>query len=257
MNDNRVLKLTGIENDKLASVAEHNDTSFPIHTHSFFELELVLCGEGVQILRDGAREMKRGTVTLMTPSDYHSVEMSRDVRLLNISVLEHIIPEDVKARFFSLASYCGKLSEEDIERFCDAAKMLSHDIDDAERIGLVLRYLFSLLPKSAQKEELGAIERAALYADAHFREKLTVEDGALVACLSPVYFGELFKETMGKSFRTYINDKRLAFAKALLEEGASVANACFECGFGSLSNFAKAYKAKYNLPPRATIRNNV
>ncbi len=51
------------------------------------------------------------------------------------------------------------------------------------------------------------------------------------------------------SFGAYLNKKRLALASALLDGGVSVATACYEAGFGSLSNFSKAFKAEYGIAP--------
>ena len=55
-----------------------------------------------------------------------------------------------------------------------------------------------------------------------------------------------FKNETGFTINNYITTKRLLYAKSLIEEGTSVTNACYECGFKNYSTFSRAYKKVFN-----------
>ena len=44
-----------------------------MHWHEFYELEVVLSGQGRCILNGNTFEMKRGSISFLTPIDFHSV----------------------------------------------------------------------------------------------------------------------------------------------------------------------------------------
>ena len=66
-----------------------------------------------------------------------------------------------------------------------------------------------------------------------------------------------FKRHAGYSLHHYIQQKRLIMAKALLKDGISVGEVCNRCGFGDYSNFIKAFKKAYGLPPKRYFKNQL
>ncbi len=59
-------------------------------------------------------------------------------------------------------------------------------------------------------------------------------------------FQNYFKETPGK----WLNNKRLEYAKSLLENNDfNINDICFESGFKNTSHFNSSFKEKYNYPP--------
>ena len=65
-----------------------------------------------------------------------------------------------------------------------------------------------------------------------------------------MYFSSIFKRATGESYVQRLNHLRLEYAATLLANNYSVSYACFESGFGSLSNFFTAFKKKYGMGPR-------
>ena len=58
------------------------------------------------------------------------------------------------------------------------------------------------------------------YVEAHYAEEtLTVNDVAAAIYLNPVYFGRMFKQSTGTSFRRYLMNVRMEKAKQLLLQG--------------------------------------
>ena len=64
------------------------------------------------------------------------------------------------------------------------------------------------------------IQQAMDYVEAHYAEEtLTVNDVAAAIYLNPVYFGRMFKQSTGTSFRRYLMNVRMEKAKQLLLQG--------------------------------------
>ena len=61
------------------------------------------------------------------------------------------------------------------------------------------------------------IEIAVDYIDENFRENINLNMIASICNLSPCYFSKLFKKKMGINYNTYINNKKIDYAKKILE----------------------------------------
>ena len=58
--------------------------SFPLHSHDYFEIEIVLGGRGVQHVNSKEYELTRGSVYLLTPADFHEIVLDEKNELWNI-----------------------------------------------------------------------------------------------------------------------------------------------------------------------------
>lgn len=93
------------------------------------------------------------------------------------------------------------------------------------------------------------IVQAKLFIDAHYTEAI---DGDLIsgeAAFSKFHFIRLFKQVYGATPRAYLSNLRLDRAQQLLDEGASVTDACWAVGFESLTTFSRAFKRRTGSSP--------
>jgi len=82
--------------------------------------------------------------------------------------------------------------------------------------------------------------------------ELTLDGVAAGVDYSPGYLGRRFKKAVGVSFSDYVRDARLARAKDMLATTRrQVADVAFACGFGSLSQFNRAFLKAAGCTPRA------
>jgi AraC family transcriptional regulator len=98
------------------------------------------------------------------------------------------------------------------------------------------------------------IDRAVELIEAHFARRLALGDLATAAGLSPYYFARVFRRFVGVPPHRYLTAVRLRHAARLLDEGAGVTFACYECGFGSLSHFVTAFRKRFGVVPSAARR---
>ena len=55
-----------------------------LHSHNFYEMELVLSGGGEQILNGTSYEMKRGSLSILTPADFHEFSCFGEIEILGV-----------------------------------------------------------------------------------------------------------------------------------------------------------------------------
>lgn len=233
--------------------------AYPQHWHNYFELEIVTSGEGTHILNGAAYPVCKGDVYLLTPIDFHEIQATADIEIINISFDDIWLPEDMRSILYT-ADYTKKRRFEGNEyvHMVMAAELLRYEYEsDALCIDQLLHYMLSRflldnLKKSdgiATQEQLNGIKKAIAYIEMHFREKITLELLSVISGYSSTYFSELFKKFTGETYIERVTALRINYAKALLASGFSVTDACFESGFGSLSNFLAVFKAKCDMAP--------
>ena len=92
---------------------------------------------------------------------------------------------------------------------------------------------------------------ALRYIERHYQNKITLEETAAAVMLSPTYFSRLFKEKMGQSFCSYINQLRVELAQQLLlNSQVSLAEIAGLVGFEDQSYFSRIFKQKMSVTPR-------
>jgi len=98
------------------------------------------------------------------------------------------------------------------------------------------------------------IDEVLRYINLHLAEPLSVERLAAICYLSRYYFMRRFKESTGYSVHGYVQQKRLAAAAELMEEGMSVTDTSLTVGFTDYSSFLRAFHKAYGASPREYLR---
>lgn len=101
----------------------------------------------------------------------------------------------------------------------------------------------------SEQKKITLVRNTLVYLQTHFREKLTVEQVADAMHFSKSYLSHTFKELTHISLIGYINLVRCHNARALLLEGATIAEAAAECGFADLSYFTRVFKKSLGVLP--------
>jgi AraC-like DNA-binding protein len=127
---------------------------------------------------------------------------------------------------------------------------------------LLLELIFLLSPyarcghrESRPSANQGIIDRAILHIEGNLSATLSLESLAAEAGFTPTYFHKLFKASVGKPLREYIEEQRLRRAVQLMvSTDMTLTEIAYECGFSSQSYFSYAFKRKMKLPPREYVR---
>jgi AraC-like DNA-binding protein len=101
------------------------------------------------------------------------------------------------------------------------------------------------------------IEKALAYIEQNFKQPMTLEEMSRDVGLSRYHLSRTFKQHLGKSFKAYLTERRIAEAKLLMTHAdKNVTEACFAVGFNDTSYFARVFRKYEGLSP-STFRKRV
>lgn len=103
----------------------------------------------------------------------------------------------------------------------------SFTLNDAERINRVFDYLLR-----------------------DFKDEISLSEAAARCHMVTSAFCKFFKKRTGKTFSRVLNEIRIGHAcKLFIEQGQSVSEVCYACGYNSLSYFNKKFKEQAGYSP--------
>ncbi len=89
------------------------------------------------------------------------------------------------------------------------------------------------------------------YIDEHLEEELTINQLANHLSMSPYYFANMFKQSVGIPPHQYITQSRIAQAKCLLKQRhLSIVDIAHQVGFQNQSHFTKVFRKYTGVTPR-------
>lgn len=239
--------------------------------HDYLKILLVFSGEGT--LRSAtdptSRPLSAGDAAVVPPGCVHWL---RDRRPLSLYVV-------CFQRSAFVAGYedaiCGsgevpRVIPGAASKLLDQARRLLHeqgsDFPAAEAMcrGLAWQFLAALarLPGGAEEMSRTAamadptgsrarVRRAAEELRHGFYEAWSLDEAARRAGLARRRFSQLFVELHGRTWWEALQAARLDHAEVLLRDfRRSVATVAFECGYGDLSGFYRAWKSRWSASPR-------
>ena len=236
-----------------------------VHWHDYYELALVVSGEGEHVVNGETRAIGPGSAFLLSPADFHAIRATAGEPLVCANAV--IEPALMERQLAALGAPALAGFPWQVEDFLDAEadfRRLQREFDEP-RVGsarvaeaLVACLVVELARRCGVDDprrerppaSLDDLRSAVLYVDRHFREPLTLADVAARAHLSPNYFSERFRQYTGTSFQLYLQECRLRFARSLLASTSlSVSEVCHAAGFNSLSHFGRAFRRRYGSAP--------
>ena len=270
MKTSRFVVQGGPERDGIKCKLHSISSGFPLHLHDFYEIELVA---------EGCMEQTVGGVPLTSgKGDFVFMDLLSTQRInppaqplcmwtLSISPSE---ADPMLTRFLSRGKFplVGHLPPDRLEEFQrlsnDLCRVMTEEPPYAdERVSALMLLIISLLFEHAHTadtpvEEPRAyhyIQRVLLYLNENFKEPLTLSEIASRIHISPCYLSDLFSRIVGCRFIEYLTNLRLERARAMLRETeSSVTEIATACGFGTVSNFTRAFRRVFGVAPSAWRR---
>ena len=105
----------------------------------------------------------------------------------------------------------------------------------------VLLHDYPVINKYSQKQK-DRLKNIYTFIDENYQRKIRLKEVATLSNLSKEAFCRYFKGATGRSFTSFLNQYRISQAKRLLMEGSNISEACYECGYESLSYFNRTFK---------------
>lgn len=240
------------------------------HAHPFWELIFIGGGKGRFHLEDQVKTCAADDILLVHPGMKHRFEAANSDTLeqfyIGFSFDFPLQASHSLALPFTLPS--GSSADRikaDLRQSLDRLKQSGGQQDIGAIRSRLLHVMSSvvgfLTASDPGKENLDAshygslVRSAEEYLQANLRTAVTVRDLARHFCLSPKYFGEIFKSRTGHSVKEYQRNIRMERAMELLRDSSlSITKIAEEVGLEDQAYFSRVFKSRYQIPPRQ-IRN--
>lgn len=235
--------------------------SVRMHMHDYFEIEIIVGGQGEQTLNGDVYPLKKGTVYFLSPIDFHSVTAINRMELINISFDSSIVSKHLLNTFINHSTNTiFDLPEKDMEQVDLLVSLLMQDSDVNDEYSemntknlfeclliLIIRHMDVHYESSGETEPIYQCMR---YLFLHFNETPSLEDMAQMSGYSTSYFSKQFRAITGKKYIDFLTSLKLNYAKLLLfATEKPVIDIFWECGFKSLSNFNHVFKKEIGQSP--------
>lgn len=254
---------------------------FPIHVHKEFELNLIRGAEGAtRVIGDSISTIGDLELVLVGGGNLEHGWMNGDLkgdkefREITLQFSPDLFSKSdglfSRRQFFHIMSMLDQ-AKNGISFSEDTAEKVSSLLDGLigcqDRFQSVLMFLHILnvlamdpslkILSSFQPDRVSQvydgenIQKTMDYLQAHFKEKIKLEDIADHLNMSPSTFCRFLKKRTGKNFSDNIIDIRIAIAakNLIAQPEATVAEIAYRSGFKNLSNFNRQFKSRKGLTP--------
>lgn len=232
-----------------------------------YEITYLLSASGRYIVEGGEHKISCGSLLLITPMSYHKVILDEYTDIEGYRVffnrvalrdevammLDRITDEgDSYGRVFSPRMISASLSGA-FDRFA-IIENLGKSEGRAYTQAILSEIIILLSAAEGEKmkggeEVLGA--RVAGYLNSNIEKNISLDRLARRFFVSKYYLCRAFKSYTGISVHAYVNQKRIIYAKRLIESGMTASGAAERVGFGDYSAFYRAYVKIVGKSPTA------
>ena len=236
------------------------------HCHDFYEILYITEGEGNFFIEGSSYSIKPGDLLFIRPLEYHYLKVSD-----RIPYERHVIHFTPSALLEGALSSLEKIISLDsaygsrvfvarlLPQYINAIFSRFEAVENLEReeqilyVRMLLSELILMLSTvhgeklAYSEEELGS--RVIRFLNDNIDKSITLDHLARRFFVSKYYLCRAFKKYNGISIHGYINQKRVMYAKQLIEQGETASGAAYRVGFGDYSAFYRAYKKVVGRPP--------
>ncbi|OCT12576.1 AraC family transcriptional regulator [Paenibacillus pectinilyticus] len=256
----------------------YSESELPDHLHDLYEVVYVHKGKGMFFIDDALYEKKQGDLFLIPGNTVHRAFPSANDPIVSTAIF--FAPTLLQAdslgdgyelfRCFEIARkkkhYQINLSKQvrlAIETAINAMKREINAKDYGYRHALRLHLQHMLLVLSRHPFHIETSSNLKGIGPQWLRNALQDIDCDPIgcsglselsgkACVSPSHFARVFKQLTGMHVTDYVNAKRLARAKDLLQStDDNVETIALACGFQGMRHFYQIFKKLTGLTPRA------
>lgn len=243
-------------------VFEHKRLTGPstMHWHDFYELDIILSGDGRTFLNGKEYACRAGNIVFMTPADFHDYSC-REIEIFNIQFTQESADRELLRDLMRTSGRIGALSKAGQESIRQLVGLFEKaDMSAACRKLYYKRLLESILiwymqslpgrDKEIRKPEPDVIQEIVLYVNAHFADSPMLKEIAAAFHMNENYLCALFKAHMGESYKSYVRRLKLDRAQRLIcHTGLSITEVALNCGYHTQSHFNREFLRMFHMSP--------
>ncbi|MBR3965978.1 MAG: helix-turn-helix transcriptional regulator [Clostridia bacterium] len=239
------------------------------HWHDYFEMEFFCEGEGTHILNGETLTVRRGSIHLLTPADFHTLykkEECGEMKYFNVNFNEYALSSEL---IKMISEYGAPLSTvvtgEDYDQLYSEFKALTAEYKSSRPMrDMMIKNMFEKIiiifwraltknmseSKRQTPKHDSNVRYIVSYLRIHFREQVSLAALAKEVHLTPNYVGDLFRRETGVSFTDYVQRLRLNYATNLLvSSDLPIADISVQSGFHSVSYFIRTFRLANGKTP--------
>jgi AraC-like DNA-binding protein len=259
--------------------APHFDANW--HFHPEYQLFIVLKGTGTRFIGDHVQAFKAGDLVLTGPNLPHLWRSDLEYFEGNKKLWTEGIVIYFSADFFG-SEWLQKIEMYPLRQLLLKAErgmditgktaeklkrmmvqlLTKKDFDSLLHLLNILQVLaetdeYRLLANerysnSLKESDTERMNRVHAYVMKNFREKITLDEVAALANMTPSSFSRYFKTHANKTFSEFLTGIRIGYScKLLIDKKMNIRQACYDSGFNTLSNFNRQFKAFTQYTPLA------
>jgi AraC-like DNA-binding protein len=251
------------------------------HFHNAYEIALILKGNGRRIVGDSVDNFTNGDLILLAPNlphasysdkKYHVKETSTKVHALVVYFHpdwitdQHINSPDFTpikellnhlkrgiritgATHGVVVNYLQRMKDADGLKSFILLFQLLYDVAHSNDYTCLASTGYS---NTYNESNIKKIHEVYKYVMENFTDKISLDDVAAIAHMTPSAFCKYFKSKTNKTFTYFVNEIRIGYAcELLLNENLDISHICFQCGFNNFTSFNKSFRDFTKLTPSA------
>lgn len=252
---------------------------FPLHTHNFYELVIILKGTGVQIVNDNKFNIASGDVFIIKDSDQHCFKNTKELKLCNITYY----PENLTALNTDLRKIPGyyamfvippasanekeyksqlQLGQTELSYVIELISLMKKEYElktegfesllTAYIIQLIvfLSRAYSAFDENRSSSKLRLAE-AITYLEKNYHKDIYIKELADIAGLSVNHFTRTFKDAFRMTPIKYLNELRIRNACQMLKNtNKNITEIAYDVGYSDSNYFSRVFKNVKGLTPR-------
>lgn len=251
----------------------------PSHQHDFYELYFFIDGRNGQIqyqAGDEQFELAPCDIILIPPHILHRPLFLKTPSLYRRIVLWftkdalHPLEQDSNLPFPEMKVVLYRFSPVISCYIMETAFALAEEFYSNDMYSHLLAHayfakLLAIIGRYSEQQNLINLELkenqlasdAMFYINHHLTETLSLDEIADKCFVSKYYLSRKFKDYTSMTVHQYIQQRRMLWAKSLLENGYTPSEVYKRCGFNSYSTFFRAFIAYYGLSPRDFLNDSI
>lgn len=257
-------------------------TGIEYHNHDFYEIYFFISGKVTYVIEGKSYRLRPGDILLIHNNELHKPIIEhgeiyeRIVLWVNPDFLKKQSNKNTNLSLCFESLFPGKTNllrpNPDLlnkirnilynfENLCSSADYGSNILKDIYIMEFIVyinrAFLESLGEKIEEDVEYNEkIDSVIHYINNNLNSDLSLDTLSEKFYLSKYHLLREFKKYTGYTIHSYVHNKRLIMAKSLLKKGLSVTEVYSLCGFGDYSNFIRAFKKAFGLPPKTYANTN-
>lgn len=244
-----------------------------LHRQSSWELTLIVIGSGIKLIGDTTEPFQSGEVVMIPPEIPHcwyfnGNNTDTDGKIVNITLsFTNEFLNHCSLNFPELYRYIEDLKNiQEALKYNDPQSITIASIlksmykqNEVERLSSMIR-LLAILPLADKTRIVGKykkkdrrqerLDMIRIFVICNVYRNISLDDVVRHVGMNKSAFCTFFKQTIGKTFITYLNEYRIELACQLLkQDNISISEICYHVGFTDIPYFNRVFKKYKGCSP--------